>query len=201
MFGHRYFHQLDGKTYFKRSSHGPFYQVGLNEDLALRELVAWQRSRMTLVIVGFAAAFVPAALAFSAALELDTGPGLFAAALLALFGIAPFALMLLIHLGFQRRVRDVLGHRQGEMEVGLAEGGAPPPAARGSEGKLAALLFIGVAWLTLSAYMLVFSPEDLAFRKTLVWLLNLGAAGLLTFLGGYGLVTLDRQRLDASEDA
>jgi hypothetical protein len=198
MLGHRYFHQLDGKTYFKRSSHGPYYQIGLNEDLALRGLVAWQRRRMTLVVVVFAAALVPAAFGFSSLLDLEAGLGFVAAAVLIALGVAPFALMLAIHLTFQRRVRDVLGERHGEMDIGLAEGGPVEPDS-GGEGKLAVLLFIGVAWLTLSAYMLVFSPGEMPFRKTLVWVLNLGASGLLTFLGGYGLATLGRGRANGTK--
>ncbi|HXV73772.1 MAG TPA: hypothetical protein VD713_03490 [Sphingomonadales bacterium] len=199
MFGHRYFLQLEGRTYFKRSSHGPFYQIGLNEDLALRALVAWQRRRMTLVIVAFAAAFVPSALFFSAALELETEAGLIAAAVLIGLGLAPFGLMLLIHLAFQSKVRKVLGHRHGEMEIGAADAETAQEAARNGEGKLAVLLFLGVAWLTLSTYMLVFAPGELPLRKTVVWFLNLGAAGLLTFLGGHGLFTLERKGMRASK--
>ena len=201
MFGHRYFHQLDGRTFFKRSPYGPYYQIGLNEDLALRGLVAWQRKRMTLVIVAFAAAFVPAALAYSAALRLDTGPGLLVAAALIGLGIAPFGLMLIIHLVFQRKVRAVLGHRQGEMDIGLPARASSSSAGYGREGKLAVLFFVGVAWLTLAAYMLVFSPGEMAFRKTAVWLLNLGAAGLLAFLGAYGLFTHEGTRNARAPDA
>lgn len=189
MFGHKYFYKSGDKIYFKRSSQGPFYEIGVTEEIALKELVHWQNRRMALLFVSFASALVIAILGFSAFLDLSWFIGLLVGFFLVVFGFSPLTLMVLIHLKFQKRVREILGQRRAVETIGKSGKVEPLSLDHTREAKLALLFLLGVGFATLSFYMLFLLPEEMEFKRIVIWTLNLGTGLLLAFLGLYGLLT------------
>jgi len=202
------FEDRGSKIYFRRGRLGPFYQVSVEEKAALLKQAARLRRNMIILVSSFAVVFAATLWLLPAILDLT-----FQTAIMVVFGLVfvsfvPFYLMIRFHLGHQKKIRGILGAREGisRAELDALDAAAPKtsaeatPAAKApakakavdprkgvNSGRLAAVFLLGVAITSIGAAMLYFSP-DLPFRKQLIWWMNIITGSMLTGLGLWGLL-------------
>lgn len=196
------FEEAEGKIYFRRARTGPVYEISAAERTTLRVEMKNLRLKMTGVIAFFVAMFLATIFFMPQILQLNFNFALMVVVVMLALGIAPFLVMVKLHLIHQRRVRGILGKRQAlspNANAAIAVKAAPAATQGINSGRLAVIFLLGVAITTVGIVML-FSGEDVPFRKQLIWWMNLVTGALLSGLGLYGLVRKKPSQTILSDD-
>lgn len=187
------FEERNGKIYFRRGRTGPVYEITEDEKTTLAREAGTLRQQMIVLISAFALLFIATLLFLPQILDMSYQMALMIIFVLLFVSIIPFLLLVKFHLGHQKKIRNILGTRNAVSPESL---NAKSPAQKRlgvNTGRLAIIFLLGVAITTVGIVML-FSGDDLPFRKQLIWWMNLLTGSLLTGLGLYGLLRKKPER-------
>ncbi|MCH8081748.1 MAG: hypothetical protein IID52_05115 [Proteobacteria bacterium] len=184
------FEQRGGKIYFRRGRSGPVYEVSEKEKAALVKAAGALRRQMTILIGAFFMVFAVTILLLPQIIDLNYGMALMVIAGLLFVSILPFFLLVKFHLIHQKKIRHILGTRKALLpeNTKAREPRKTSPERLGvNTNRLILIFLLGVAITTVGVVML-FSGEEMPFRKQLIWWMNLITGSMLTGLGLYGLL-------------